>query len=279
MRMAAGLAALLLLGSACGFIDGVEFGGVSVDERDGVMHVEGVPLPHARWVALDLPPGTGALTLESATRELRVVTVATGEAARLEVQLFSELEGDGQVTLAEGMPLATTTSGRRVLINGVRGGVPAGSRLAAHTATGPCVVDATHGLAGVQLESGTGALELRGGPLGEVSLNTGTGPVSLAEATAGEVRVTSGTGAILVTGLQATRLAAESGTGTVKLLDVTVESLAIDTGTGSIRLEGCRAVQCKVGSGTGDVHLGARCDLGQASYDLGTGEVLSDGGP
>ena len=82
-----------------------------------------------------------------------------------------------------------------------------------------------------------------------------------------------------MTGLQATRLAAESGTGTVKLLDVTVESLAIDTGTGSIRLEGCRAVQCKVGSGTGDVHLGARCDLGQASYDLGTGEVLSDGGP
>lgn len=278
MRIPASLFAVMLLVPACGFIDGVQFGGVSVDERDGVMHVDGVPLPHSRWVALDLPPGTASLTLESATRELRVASVAPGEAARLEVQLFSELPEDGQVVLAGGAPVATSAAGRRVLLNGVRGGIPAGTHLAAHTGTSPCVVDAAHGLAGVELDSGTGALEVRGGPLGDVELTVGTGSVTLAGATAGEVRVTSGTGAIHVAGLRATRLGVESGTGAVELRDLTAETLAIDTGTGGIHLEGCRAGKTTLGSGTGDVRLAGQNDLGQAGYDLGTGEVLTEAG-
>lgn len=277
MRMIARLAAVALLGTACGFIDRIDFGGVSVDERGGVMHADGVPLPHSRWVALDLPPGTGALTLESATRELRVATAAPGEAARLEVQLFSELEGDGGVTLFEGRLAAEGAAGRRVLINGVRGTVPAGTRLAARTGTSPCVIDAAHGLAGAELESGTGALELRGGPLGDVELSGGTGTVSLQGAIAGKVQVASGTGAVLVAGLHAERLAVESGTGPVELRQVSASELSIETGTGDMRLEACQAARTTVASGTGDVRLASDCDLGQASYDLGTGEVLPAG--
>jgi len=66
-------ASLLLAGLfgllGCGF-DVTQFGGHDYTEHHGVLVVDGTPLPSKRWVAVDVPVGTGSLELGSATADI-----------------------------------------------------------------------------------------------------------------------------------------------------------------------------------------------------------------
>jgi len=269
------LALLLPLLAPAGCVDfgSVDFEGLSVRDDAGVVSVDGVSLPHARWEPLDLPAGTATLRLACATRELRVATVAPGEPARLEVQVFSQLEGEGALALEDGQPVARPTGTGRVLANGLRGTIPAGVRLETSCGTGDAAVQAPHGLAGLQARCGTGGLEVSGGPLGDVSLTNGTGTLTLAGVQAGTVRLDSGTGGLHASGLECEALEVEAGTGDVDFRGVSCERLRVKVGTSDVRLTDCTAARAHIASGTGDVIQAGRTELGAAEYELGTGKV------
>ncbi|MBM3984579.1 MAG: DUF4097 domain-containing protein [Planctomycetes bacterium] len=269
----------LLAFAGCGFPGSVEFDGVSVQAENGVVSVDGVALPHSRWVPLDVPADVGALKLGCATRELQVATAGPGEPARLEVQLFSQVEGEGVVALEAGKFVAQPTAAGRVLANGVRGTIPAGVRLHAYAGTGRVSVGAAHGLGGLEADNGTGDVDVAGGPLGDVRIRNGTGSSRLDGATAGSVVVKSGTGAVAVTGSSCVVLEAESGSGSVTLTGLACERLDLKLGTGDVRLDDCTAARSHIQSGTGDVTQAGQTDLGQAEFDLGTGQVRREPAP
>jgi hypothetical protein len=267
---------LLLALSACGFLENVEFDGVSVNDDAGGVSVDGVPLPHARWEPLDVQADAGTLQLWCATRELRVTTAAPGEPARLEVQLFSQVEGEGRPAFEGGKLVAQPTGTGRVLANGVRGTIPAGVRLETNSGTGLASVKAPHGLAGLQAHNGTGDLEVSGGPLGDVRIKNGTGSSTLAGAQAGTVVLELGTGGLSVVGLACAVLEADSGTGDLDLSGLSCERLDLELGTANVRLTDCTAARTHIQAGTGDVIQAGQTDLGQAEFDLGTGEVRGE---
>jgi len=103
---------LALLAAGCGHF----YSSDGVSEANGIVYDNGTALPHHRWVAVAVPEGTKALTLESPTADIDV----TAGAPALEVQVWSEVEGDGAVALTDGKPVVSSSSGRVVLINGVR---------------------------------------------------------------------------------------------------------------------------------------------------------------
>ena len=78
MRATMLLAGLLGL-AGCGFAV-TQFGGHDYTEHHGVLVVDGTQLPHKRWVAVNVPVGTGSLELGSATADI----VLTGKATSIQ---------------------------------------------------------------------------------------------------------------------------------------------------------------------------------------------------
>ncbi len=273
------LVPVLLAPGACGFVGDVDFDGVAVREHDGLVYADNVALRHVRWVMVDVPADAGALELASATRDIRVATAAPGMPGRLEAQLFSELEGDGSMSLARGRLEASSTAGGKVLVNGLRGTVPAGTPLALSNGSGAISAQFEHGLSGLHVKAGTGAVDAAGGPAGAIDVKSGTGDVSLADVAGERALISCGTGRLNVTRLKCTRLEVQTGTGSVGLKGLGAEALEIETGTADVRLEDCTLGTTRVKSGTGDVRLAGTNDLGAVSYELGTGNVRRESGP
>jgi Putative adhesin len=246
---------LLLAGLAgCGFVTS-EFEGHKYGEKSGVLVVDGVPLPHKRWVQVDVPVGTGSLRLAAATADI-VLSGSPDSSSHLEVQLYSEVENDGSAILDGGKIVVRSTAGRLVIMNGARGTLAHGMRL--------------------DLGSGTGDLSLEGLPeLSDLQLDSGTGDVRLTQCTAGDVRITTGTGDVHLAGLEAGRVEVDSGTGEAHLATCALSSLEVTTGTADVHFSECRSSRTEVESGTGDVLLEGQNDLGTTQYDLGTGQVRS----
>lgn len=237
----------------CGFVTS-QFGGHSYStDGQGVLSVDGVELPHKRWVALDLPAGGGALRLDSPTEDTALSGSSDG-ASHLEVQIFSEVENDGEARVEAGRVVVTSAAGRKAVMNGARGTLAAGVRL--------------------ELFSGTGDMLLENlAELGDFQADSGTGDVRLVSCGAGDVRIDSGTGDVRIEGLAGGKLEVDSGTGDVSVAASRLGSLDIATGTGDVGFRDCTSGRTAVESGTGDVTLQGTNDLGSPRYDLGTGSV------
>jgi hypothetical protein len=238
--------------AGCGF-DVTQFGGHDYTEHHGVLVVDGTPLPNKRWVAVDVPVGTGSLELTSATADI-VLSGSPDAGSHLEVQLYTEVEGDGAVKLDGGKLVTSSAANKLVIINGARGTLAKGMQL--------------------ELQSGTGDLRLEGLPeLSEVRLENGTGDVRLTQCGTGDVAVVTGTGEIHLDGLKGGKLEVKSGTGEASLASCAVSMMKLETGTGDVTLSECTSSRTDVKSGTGDVTLEGQNVLGTTSYDLGTGKV------
>lgn len=252
MRRAMWRAGLLACLAGCGF-GRTEFGGHSYTEQHGVLVVDGVSLPNKRWVPVEVPVGTGSLELGSATSDI-VLAGSPDGASHLEVQLFSEVEGDGTVKVDGGKLVTASAAGRMVIPNGLRGTLARGMQLA--------------------IDTGTGELRLEGLPdLTSLRLGSGTGELRLTQCSGGDVRIESGTGDVHIEGLKAGKLQIDTGTGSAQLAACTLSAIKISTGTGDVTLSDCNSGRTDVESGTGNVVLEGQNELGAATYDLGTGKV------
>ena len=252
MRATVLLAGLLACLPGCG-LSVTQFGGHDYSEHHGVLVVDGTPLPNKRWVAVDVPVGTGSLDLGSATADI-VLSGSPDGASHLEVQLFSEVEGDGAVRVDGGRLVTSSAAKRLVVVNGARGTLARNMKL--------------------ELQNGTGDLRLEGLPeLSDVRLENGTGDVRLTQCASGDLVVVTGTGEVHLEGLKGGKLDVKTGTGEAGLASCAVSTIKVVTGTGDVTLNECTATRTDVNSGTGDVTLEGQNVLGATNYELGTGKV------
>jgi len=240
---------LLLAGllAGCGYIH------QGLSESNGVLSLDGVPLRWKRWVVLEVPAGTTSLEVSSGTADI-ALSGSTDGSTRIELQLYSELEGDGSVALENGRIVARSASSRKVAVNGARGTLGPGFAL--------------------QLENGTGGVSLTGGhELQRVGLVTGTGNILLSATETQGLLIESGTGNVSLRDSRTGDVKVETGTGGVEVAGCSVAALQIETGTADVLLRDCKATRTEVASGTGNVTLQGQNDLGATSWDLGTGQV------
>ena len=272
----------LLLCSACvinlgGFWDGetnARINGVSIVVRDDRVFADGVELTHRRWESVGgtLDPA-GAVKLATATGEL-TLDGRTGDAWQLEALVFSELAGDGVVGFVDGSLTVTPGAGRKAIIDGVRGTLPAGLAVDVTTGTGTLRLAGFDGGRDLRLQGGTGLIVLKAAQVGVLRVESGTAEIELSDVRGAELDLNTGTGDVLLTDCDFDKAWLESGTADLGLRGGRVGKLEADTGTGDVELRGTRVGHLSVESGTGDVLLAEGATADAISTDLGTGDLL-----
>lgn len=243
------LAALTLL-PACG---GFHASRRSVTERDGQLFLGDVLLAHHREQALSSEGlGDAELRLECPTGLVDIVGMEGAE-LELVVDLYSELEGDGTIHWEGGRLSARSDQGGAVLINGIRGVVPADMALTVDTGTGQVALAGLTGGQDVRVATGTGPVRLSECELGTLTLDTGTGDLRLEQLQAALLDVDSGTGELAAEGCQLDELRGDSGTGDFRLTDCQVGRGRFDSGTGDVRLVDTLVQDLHASLGAGDV--------------------------
>lgn len=243
------LTALALL-PACG---GFRASRHSVTERNGQLFLGDVLLDHHQ----EVPVADDALTATTLVLECPtgVIDIVGLEGAQVElvVDLYTEIEGDGVVTWDGGRLVARSQSGGAVLINGIRGRVPADMGVSVDTGTGQVALSGLTGGQDVRISTGTGPVRLGECELGTLTLDTGTGDLRLESVQAHLVDVDSGTGELTAQSCQIDELIGNSGTGDFRLTDCQVGRGRFDSGTGDVRLMDSMVQDLHASLGAGDV--------------------------
>ncbi len=272
------LLAVLLLIPSChmslggmGGSSNMTFHGQDLCEIDGTIYVDDVLLPFSRWEAVTLAASTGTV-LEVAVPTGDVeLTAAAGNAARLEVLILSEVEGEGGAALLDGRVTAVVDGAGKVLINAIRGTVPASGRLLAASSTGMVSVSGLQ--ADLETRTGTGEIRVRDSECSHLDASSGTGDIRIEGCTVDELSVSGGTSDLTLIGIRAGTGEVDSSTGDVSIDGSSFDELSIDTGTGDMTLADCTVKGTfSVSSGTGDLSIrGGRYKLVATSF--GTGDV------
>jgi DUF4097 and DUF4098 domain-containing protein YvlB len=243
----------------------------SISTRNGTMYMDGVELAFDRWVDVQAEMGEATnANISTATGEI-TLRGTSGSAVNLQVHLHSEFEGDGSARFAEGKLDAVEGSGK-VFINDVRGTIPDGVSVSLSTGTGWIRLEDMKGNRTLELNSGTGPIDLGNSTAGMVEVAMGTSEIRLTGTQADRIQVETGTGDLSITGGGAGSLEVDTGTGDVTLSSARFDSILVDSGTGDVVLDDCEAGRVEVDSGTGDLTLrGGRCEA--VELDSGTGDL------
>jgi len=255
--------ALTLLTAGCVLLPACSYkgnfynsGGLGVSERNGKLYVDGVLVQHHREVVLSLDATEFELLRLTVPTGLIDIVGVPGDQAELIVDVYSALEGDGDVSVAEGKLSVRSTLDGKIVINGVRGKVPAGSSLEVDAGTGQVLIG---GIAGA----------------GSISIDTGTAPVRLVDITVQSIEIESGTGDIRLENSHSDLFDVDTGTGDVVAHGCRFGELRGDTGTGDFVLRDCQVETAHFNSGTGDLRL-IDTNITHLKTSMGTGEVRSD---
>lgn len=278
-RLPALLLTLAALLSACSFSSSNQTTvfGMRISEVAGEFSVDGEPVPFARTesVSLDLA-GVSALDVATSTGEI-VLTGTEGTTAELEVEILSQVEGDGRVVVDGGRLMAVSDADGKVFINVVRGTLPRGVVASVRSGTGDVSLSDLVRSGGLDVESGTGAIVLRGGASDPLDVQAGVGEVAIEGWTTGSLGIETGTSAIRLSGVEATSASITSGTGRVRAADCQVGDARIETGTGDVTWQDSTCtgtLDCT--SGTGDLTLSGGA-VGRLETELGLGSVSRSG--
>lgn len=251
-------AAVTLLLPACSQMVAHGFNGMSISERGGQLYVDEVLVEHHREVEVALDAAQiGELSLSVPTGLINLEGVP-GQQGHLILDVYTEIEGDGEVFMAGGKVKLRSTLRGKLIINGVRGSIPAGMSLDIDTGTGQVLLTALQNADTVEVD-------------------TGTGPVRLVDCKVGNLDVDSGTADIRLEGVHGALFDVDTGTGDVVLQDCHFDQLRGDTGTGDFLLTMSQIDSGRFNSGTGDVRL-VDTIITHIRASLGTGDVISDMG-
>lgn len=228
----------------------------SVSERGGVLYFDDVPLEYHREVSVTSDEALDGLRLTTHTGNIDVTGVSGGS-FELTVDLYSEVEGDGEVELVNGSLRKHSQHGGRLLINGIRGTLPAGVELQAHSGTGRIVLRDLRGDADLVVETGTGLVALQGCVRGTIRISSGTGDLRLDGTTAELLRVSTGTGQLMAENCTFGGVEGESGTGDFSFVGCQVDEVTVRSGTGDVRITDTHMGRFSPSLGTGDVVMKA----------------------
>lgn len=251
--------------------------GTEVRYDDGVMYADDVELPHHRWEAFS---GTladvAALDLRVATGDIDV-SGAPGDGFSLELLIYSERPEDGAGVFEDGQLRAHSATDGKVLVNAVRGSIPAHVDLFASSGTGELNVGGMVNQGELRLTAGTGQARAVDCSVGRLDLDSGTARLELERVTTSLLELATGTGDVRMRACQIELLRLESGTGDVRIEESALGVVRGETGTGDIHILDSQVGEVDVSSGTGDVVLsGAGTWDTKVSASLGTGDVVRD---
>jgi len=148
-------------------------------------------------------------------------------------------------------------------------GVPAGTRLAMHLATGD--VDVANVDGQIQVHNHAGRVNAKG-VKGTLAIDTGSGNVDVNSVT-GDLDVDTGSGSVRVEEVKGGKLRVDTGSGGVDVSDAHVEDLRIDTGSGHVELSEIHAGDILVDTGSGGVTVDVMSDVDNLLVDTGSGGV------
>jgi DUF4097 and DUF4098 domain-containing protein YvlB len=246
------LVAFTILPACSMHLSGSSYG--SVSERGGVLYLDDTPLEFEREVEISQAFLGSELRLATQTGDIDV-TGSDSDEFSLVIDLFTEFEDDGEVRLENGQFKTSSLLQGEVLINGIRGTVPAGASLHVQSGTGRIVVRGLSSGQDLDVDTGTGSVFVNGGVLGSVRVNTGTGDLRLDGIEAEYLKVSSGTGHVVAQGCRLDEVVGDSGTGDFIFKACQVEDANMSSGTGDVDLDDTLVTRLKTSLGTGDVSM------------------------
>ncbi len=253
MPRSALIAATLLAGlcTACGITFSSSLDGTNVSRRNGQVFVDDVHVAHQRELTVRAHlDGSQSLRLTSHSRPIDVVGELDDE-IELFVTVWSEHPDDGEVEFVDGKLRVHSALGGKVLIDGVRGRIPASAPLSVANGVGEIVVTGMESQASLEVGSGTGSIELVGCAVDRLRINTGTGDIDLSRCQARSLDINSGTGDVRATDCVFEQLDAASGTGSFDFDGGSIGQASFDSGTGDVRGRGTHIASVKHSLGTG----------------------------
>lgn len=224
-----------------------------VSERGGVLFVDDVALSHRRDVTLNGTAEFQELRLSTYTGNIDVRGVEGSDYA-LVLELCSESADDGRVEVRDGSIVARSESGGRLVVAAIRGTVPAGLDLYAHSGTGRIILRGFNGSdSQLDVRSGTGPIMLEQCKPRAIDVSSGTGALRLESCTSETIAIHSGTGSVVASGCRFGQVFGDSGTGNFSFRDSQVDTLSVRSGTGNLLLSNSVAGKLLSSLGTGDV--------------------------
>ena len=225
----------------------------SISERDGILYLDDVPLPHHREVSVEGILETGSLLFMRTALGAIDVSGVPGSNVNLTIDLYSEYEGDGEVQI-DGEEITTFSNVRgKLLVNGIRGTIPEGTSLRVHSSTGEISLAGFAGESSIRIASGTGEIRMSNCGINDLDINTGTGNIFLDQVQIDDLLISSGTGDLSAEGSSFRTLRGTSGTGSFKLRGSSVVQARIESGTGDLVLVDSTVSERFESLGTGDV--------------------------
>lgn len=148
--------------------------------------------------------------------------------------------------------------------------VPAGRRVAVHVGAGAATAQNVDGDLTFDVQAAQVTTERTRGRL---VVDAGSGPVRVRDAQGSEVNLDTGSGGIDVRGVRADRLRVDAGSGSVRGGEVEAGDVNLETGSGGIRLDKVRARTLKLDAGSGSVDLELAGDVDDARIETGSGGI------
>ncbi len=108
---------------------------------------------------------------------------------------------------------------------------------------------------------------------GRLTVDAGSGPVHVRDAQGADVNLDTGSGGVELRGVRADRLRVDVGSGSVQGGDVDARDVNFDTGSGGIRLANVRARALKLDAGSGSVDLELTGSIDNAKIETGSGGI------
>ncbi len=136
--------------------------------------------------------------------------------------------------------------------------------------------DRTRGV--LDIDAGSGGIEVRDARGGRVTIDNGSGGVYLDNVRSDDCKVDTGSGGVQGTGVGCARFDLDIGSGSVKLLESTMDDVSIDAGSGGVELglrTSPRAVTVESGSGSVTLNLPSGYS-GDVSVETGSGGISTD---
>ena len=232
--------------------------GHDLSMHDGKLSLDGVELPHERWVDAQLDAsGAGTLAIDTASGPIELTGDPAGACA-LSVRVYSQHEGDGEVYLDGGRLAVRSQRGGKVFLDGVRGTIPQGLALELGTASGEIVIE-------------------RAGQGRDCELSTASGGVVVRGSEPSGLRVRTASGDVLVEATSARSLQASTASGDVSVKGGAWGTIRSDTASGQLRLAGCTADAVELDSASGDLVIsGGHCKRARLDTASGDVELLDD---
>ena len=146
--------------------------------------------------------------------------------------------------------------------------VPAGRHLIVHVAAGSATAQQVDGDLTFDVHAAHVSTE---GTRGRLVVDAGSGPVRVRDAQGSEVNLDTGSGGLEMRGVHVGRLRVDAGSGPVQGGDVDATDVNLDTGSGGIHLDRVRARTFKLDAGSGSVDLEFAGTLESAHIETGSG--------